>query len=85
MKKKSVKEASPSKSVPNQLGSIGVKIISADAVVNDNSVAVAARIVKGQPMKSAATLGPDYSVDKRRIARQEHTNHFTNRAPKKKP
>jgi hypothetical protein len=34
-------------------------------------------------MKRAASLGPDYSVDKRREARREHSNHFTNRAPAK--
>jgi hypothetical protein len=43
--------------------------------------AIAVQIKKGQPMKRADALGPDYSVDKRRQARQEHTNHFTSRAP----
>lgn len=44
--------------------------------------AIGKPIAKDQPRKDAAALGPDYSVDKRRDARREHTNHFTNRAPK---
>ncbi len=55
---------------------------SADIAPNvSDGTAVAKSIAKGQPMKSAASLGPDYSVDKRREARRKHTNHFTNRAP----
>jgi hypothetical protein len=55
---------------------------SADIACNvSDGTAVAKSIAKGQPMKSDVSLGPDYSVDKRREARRKHTNHFTNRAP----
>ena len=82
MKKESAISATSSKAKGQKLIAIGLDIDTA-ATAKDNSTAVAAQIKKGQPMKSEASLGPDYSVDKRRNARREHTNHFTNRAPAK--
>ena len=80
MKKESTPRPSAKKTAPTKLIAIGLEM-DADAPIKDNSKAIAAQIKKGQPMKNAASLGPDYSVDKRRAARREHTNHFTNRAP----
>jgi hypothetical protein len=68
---------------PVKIIAIGFESDKTAEPVKDNSAAIAARIAKGQPMKATASLGPDYSVDKRREARREHTNHFTNRAPTK--
>jgi hypothetical protein len=59
------------------------KPVSTEDKAKDPSAVIAAKIAKGQPMNHAASLGPDYSVDKRREARREHSNHFTNRAPTK--
>ncbi len=80
MKKQPTENASQRAPVSNKLSAIGLTIVDAEARSTD-SVTIAKRIAKGQPMKSAASLGPDYSVDKRREARHKHTNHFTNRAP----
>jgi hypothetical protein len=85
MRKKSPTPSKQNMPVLNPLLVMEIDILAIDSMEKDKSHAIAARIAKGQPMKNSASLGPDYSVDKRRIARQEHTNHFTNRAPKKKP
>ena len=77
MKKKVIESAAQRAITPNKLSSIGA---DAEARSTDGTT-IAKRIAKGQPMKSATSMGPDYSVDKRREARREHTNHFTNRAP----
>ncbi len=82
MKKQSIESGTQRKPASNKLKAAGLTIVDADTRSTD-SVAIAKRIAKGQPMKSAASLGPDYSVDKRREARREHTNHFTNHAPDK--
>ena len=80
MKKQSTENASQRIPVSKKMTAIGLDIVDAESRSTDSST-IAKRISKGQPMKSAASLGPDYSVDKRREARREHTNHFTNRAP----
>ena len=82
MTKESTPRPTATKAAPYKLIAIGLEM-DADEPINDNSRAIAAKIKNGQPMNSTASLGPDYSVDKRREARREHTNHFTNRAPKK--
>ncbi len=82
MRKESTTRPSSAKAAPHKLIAIGLDM-DVGAPAKDASVAIAAQIKKGQPMKNAASLGPDYSVDKRRKARREHTNHFTNRAPVK--
>jgi len=80
MKKHVTESAAQRKSISTNLSTSGPEIVDADARSTDGTT-IAKRIAKGQPMKSTEALGPDYSVDKRRKARREHTNHFTNRAP----
>jgi hypothetical protein len=82
MKKNTPESAAQRKPVSTKLSAIAFDMVDAEARSTDGNT-IAKRIAKGEPMKSAEALGPDYSVDKRRNARREHTNHFTNRAPKK--
>ena len=82
MKKRPTESAAQRKPASRTLSAIGFDIADAKARSTDGNT-ITKRIAKGEPMKSAESLGPDYSVDKRRNARREHTNHFTNRAPKK--
>ncbi len=82
MKKESTKRPQTGKPAPHKLIAIGLDI-DAGTPAKDTGKVIAVQIKKGQPMKNADSLGPDYSVDKRRAARREHTNHFTSRAPAK--
>lgn len=82
MKKQSTEGPAHRKLASTKLRAIGFEVDDAKACSTDGN-AIAKPIAKVEPMKSDAALGPDYSVDKRRVARREHTNHFTNRAPKK--
>lgn len=82
MKKKTTKNDEQQPLVTKKLTAIGLTILDTDAPTRDDAT-TAKRIAKGQPIKSAESLGPDYSVDKRRNARREHSNHFANRAPAK--
>ncbi len=80
MKKHVTHEAGTKKSGQKKLRAIEFEVSEAvPAVIN----ATANPIARGEPMKSAEAPGPEYSVDKRRNARREHSNHFTSRAPKK--
>ena len=80
MKKQITENGAGNKKTSEKLSAIAFEIVDGQAQSANNG-AIAKRIAKGQPMKTADALGPDYSVDKRRDARREHTNHFTNRAP----
>lgn len=82
MKKNPTEGASKRKPATTKLSAIGFEIVDAEARSTDGNT-ITKRMAKGEPIKGAEALGPEYSVDKRRKAHREHSNHFTNRAPKK--
>lgn len=81
MKKQSPESAQAQAAPKKKLVAIGLTIDDAEINVTDEAASAQRVAKKNQQLKQATAASPSYSVDKRREARKEHTNHFTNRAP----